>query len=58
MTTTTGGDHVFSVDENGTLVARDRTESPATDPAEIVRTIGELVRKVWELERERGRRDT
>lgn len=31
------------VDESGRLVARDRTESPATDPAEIVRTIGELV---------------
>jgi glucokinase len=34
------------VDENGTLVARDRRESPATDPAEIVRTIGELVRSL------------
>jgi glucokinase len=34
------------VDEKGHLVARDRTESPATDPAEIVRTIGELVRSL------------
>jgi glucokinase len=32
------------VDEKGQVVARERTESPATDPAEIVRTIGELVR--------------
>jgi glucokinase len=32
------------VDEQGNLVARDRTVSPATDPAEIVRTIGTLVR--------------
>lgn len=31
------------VDEHGHLVARDRTESPATRPAEIVRTIGKLV---------------
>ncbi|MCW2846818.1 MAG: glkA 1 [Marmoricola sp.] len=34
------------VDEHGDLVARDRTESPATDPAEIVRTIGTLVRSL------------
>jgi glucokinase len=32
------------VDGAGRLVARDRTESPATDPAEIVHTIGKLVR--------------
>ncbi len=31
------------VDERGHVVARDRTESPATDPAEIVHTIGKLV---------------
>ncbi len=34
------------VDEHGRLIARDRTESPATDPAEIVNTIGELVRSL------------
>ena len=34
------------VDEQGQLVARDRTESPATDPVAIVRTIGELVRSL------------
>jgi len=34
------------VDERGQLVTRDRTESPATDPAEIVRTIGKLVRSL------------
>ena len=34
------------VNELGHLVARDRTESPATDPAENVRTIGELVRSL------------
>jgi glucokinase len=34
------------VDEHGELIARDRTESPATDPAEIVRTIGTLVRSL------------
>ncbi len=34
------------VDEHGTLIARERRESPATDPAEIVRTIGELVRSL------------
>jgi glucokinase len=34
------------VDEQGKLVARDRTESPATDPVAIVRTIGELVRSI------------
>jgi glucokinase len=32
------------VDEHGRVAARERTESPATDPAEIVRTIGKLVR--------------
>jgi glucokinase len=32
------------VDEDGRVLARERTESPATDPKEIVRTIGELVR--------------
>ena len=32
------------VDEAGHVVARDRTESPAKDPAEIVTTIGDLVR--------------
>jgi glucokinase len=31
------------VDEHGHVVARERTESPAKHPAEIVRTIGELV---------------
>jgi glucokinase len=31
------------VDERGNLVARDRTESPATDPAAIVHAIGKLV---------------
>jgi glucokinase len=34
------------VDERGRLVARDRTESPAKDPAEIVLTIGKLVRSL------------
>ncbi len=34
------------VDERGNVVVHERTESPAKDPAEIVRTIGELVRKV------------
>ncbi len=34
------------VDEHGHVVARDRRESPATDPAEIVKTIGELVRSL------------
>ncbi len=34
------------VDQNGRLTARDRRVSPATDPAEIVRTIGELVRSL------------
>jgi len=34
------------VDERGRVVAHDRTESPAKHPAEIVRTIGDLVRKV------------
>ena len=34
------------VDEQGQLVARDRTESPATDPVAIVKTIGELVRSL------------
>jgi glucokinase len=32
------------VDEKGQVLARERTESPATDPPEIVSTIGELVR--------------
>jgi glucokinase len=32
------------VDERGQVVARQRTESPATDPKQIVRTIGDLVR--------------
>ena len=32
------------VDEKGHVLARERTESPATDPPEIVSTIGELVR--------------
>ncbi len=31
------------VDERGHLLARDRTESPATDPAAIVQAIGKLV---------------
>lgn len=34
------------VDENGQLIARDRRVSPATDPAKIVQTIGELVRSL------------
>jgi glucokinase len=34
------------VDEHGDLIARDRRVSPATDPAEIVHTIGELVRSL------------
>ncbi len=34
------------VDEHGQVVARERTESPATDPKQIVRTIGELVRSL------------
>ena len=34
------------VDEHGQLIARDRTVSPALHPAEIVRTIGELVRSL------------
>lgn len=34
------------VDEQGAVVARDRTRSPATDPVQIVRTIGELVRSL------------
>jgi len=34
------------VDERGRLISRDRTQSPATDPPEIVRTIGELVRSL------------
>ncbi len=34
------------VDEDGQLVARDRAESPVTDPSEIVRTIGDLVRSL------------
>jgi glucokinase len=34
------------VDEHGNVVARERTESPAKHPAEIVRTIGELVRSL------------
>lgn len=34
------------VDEHGQLIARERTESPATDPGEIVRTIGTLVRSL------------
>ena len=34
------------VDEQGQLVARDRTESPATDPVAIVNTIGALVRSL------------
>ena len=34
------------VDERGELIARDRTVSPATDPAEIVHAIGKLVRSL------------
>ncbi len=34
------------LDEHGEIVARDRTESPATDASEIVRTIGQLVRSL------------
>jgi glucokinase len=34
------------VDEHGHLIAHDRRESPATDPAQIVHTIGELVRSL------------
>ena len=34
------------VDEKGAVLAHERTESPATDPSEIVRTIGQLVRKL------------
>lgn len=34
------------VTEAGEVLASDRTRSPATDPAEIVRTIGELVREL------------
>ncbi len=34
------------VDEQGRVVERERTESPATDPGEIVRTIGDLVRRL------------
>ena len=34
------------VDERGHVLARDRTESPATDPVEIVSTIGNLVRSL------------
>jgi glucokinase len=34
------------VDEKGTVLARERTESPATRPAEIVSTIAELVDKL------------
>ncbi len=34
------------VDERGHVLARDRTESPATDPAEIVNTIGKLVKSL------------
>ena len=34
------------VDASGRVLARERTESPATDPPEIVRTIGELVRSL------------
>ena len=34
------------VDEQGHLVARERTESPAKHPAQIVRTIGELVERL------------
>lgn len=34
------------VDEHGQVVRHERTESPATQPAEIVRTIGELVRSL------------
>ncbi|HET7349705.1 MAG TPA: ROK family glucokinase [Marmoricola sp.] len=34
------------VDQDGNLVNRERTDSPATNPAEIVRTIDELVDRV------------
>jgi glucokinase len=34
------------VDERGQVIKRERTESPATDPKQIVRTIGELVRNL------------
>ena len=34
------------VDEHGALLAKERTESPAKDPNEIVRTIGDLVRRL------------
>jgi glucokinase len=34
------------VDERGNVVARDRTQSPATDPAAIVHAIGGLVRSL------------
>lgn len=34
------------VDERGQLLAHDRLESPATDPAQIVRRIAELVRRL------------
>lgn len=34
------------VDEHGTVVATDRSESPASDPAAIITTIGELVRRL------------
>ncbi len=37
------------VDEHGEVVARDRTESPATDPAAIVHAIGGLVRSLVDL---------
>jgi glucokinase len=37
------------VDEHGQVVARDRTESPATDPAAIVHAIGGLVRSLVDL---------
>ena len=38
------------VDERGQVVATERKKSPATDPAEIVRTIGELVRTLADSE--------
>jgi len=38
------------VDERGHVLAQERTESPAKDPAEIVRTIGDLVRKLGATE--------
>jgi glucokinase len=38
------------LDERGRVVSRDRAESPATDPVEIVRTIGELVRTLTRSE--------